>query len=256
MQRRTLQWKCTDVRLAQEHKCSDSLRWSFPPSRRQQPIQRLPQELALRFRAPQVTEQHGNSISIFYPADEIARDIAAVLSVLLRRLITVAAKTREVRPKKHDGDNEVLLDWPLPFVKSLTPIHWEYKPSTVVYRPGGPTEIENYNPLPLGVDFRPLKEMLVGLAAIPVAESLVLSARLYSLALTQLDHDVDLAYQLLIAAVETTASDALANYRPTDDQMVKMKSSVATLARKLGLGEDEARQLALEACKGNLLDLP
>lgn len=214
------------------------------------PFDEFPQELALRFSAPLVTEHQGNSTSLFYPDDEIARDIAALLSLLLRRLITVAAKTREVHPKKHEEDIDLLLDWPSPLVKSLTPTHWEYKPSTVLYRADGSTEIENYNPRPLGVDIRQLKETLVGLAAIPLAECLVLSARLYSLALTQLDHDVDLAYQLFIAAVEATASDALVKYRPTDDQMVETKSSVAALARRLGLGEEQARQLALEACKG------
>jgi len=214
------------------------------------PFNEFPQELALRFSAPLVTEQHGNSSSLFHPDDEIARDIAALLSLLLRRLVTVAAKTREVHPKRYDGDIDLLLDWPSPLVKSLTPIHWEYKPSAIVHYPDRPIEIENYNPHPLGVNVIQLRETLVDLAAMPLAECLILSARLYSLALTQLHHDVDLTYQLLIAAVEATVSDALVNYHPTDDQMVATKSSVAALARKFGLGEDEARQLALEACKG------
>lgn len=214
------------------------------------PFDEFPQELALRFSAPLVTERQGNSAFLFHPDDEIARDIAALLSLLLRRLITVAAKAREVHPRKHEGDIDLLLDWPSPLIKSITPTHWEYKPSTVLYRPDGTTEIENYNPRPLGVDVRRLNETLIGLAATPLAECLVLSARLYSLALTQLDHDTDLAYQLLIAAVEATAGGALEKYRPTDDQMVETKRSVAALARRLGLCEEQAREIAIEACKG------
>jgi hypothetical protein len=215
-----------------------------------QPFDEFPQELALRFSAPLVTEEHGNSKSIFYPDDEIARDVAALLSLLLRRLVTVATKTREVHPKRYEGDLDILLDWPSPLVKSLDPIHWEYKPSTILYRPDQPPEIKDYNPRPLGVGFGQLKQVLVDLPTMPHAERLILSARLYSLALTQLDHDVDLAYQLLIAAVEATASDALAGFQPTEDQMVTTKASVAALARKFGLSEEEVRLLALEACKG------
>jgi hypothetical protein len=40
-----------------------------------------------------------------------------------------------------------------------------------------------------------------------MAESIVTSARLYSLALTQIEHNVDIAYQLLVAAIETIAGE-------------------------------------------------
>src|SRR5436190_12420505 len=58
------------------------------------PFNEYPQELCLKFNAPSVTETRGNFTSIFYPDEPIARDLAAILSLLLRRLITVAAKTR------------------------------------------------------------------------------------------------------------------------------------------------------------------
>jgi hypothetical protein len=214
------------------------------------PFDDFPQELALRFSAPLTTEKHGNSTSIFHPDDEIARDVAALLTLVLRRLVTVATKTREVHPRAVEGDIEALLDHPTPLVKSLAPVHWEHKPSSVIHRFGQPPEITDYNPRPLGVNFAQLKAVLTGLPAMPLAECVVLSARLYSLALTQLEHDIDLTYQLLIAAVEATASVALKDYRPDDDQIVANKDSVAKLARSFGLGESEARQLAIEACKG------
>jgi hypothetical protein len=214
------------------------------------PFHEFPQELALRFSAPLTTEKHGNSTSVFYPDDEIARDVAALLTLLLRRLVTVATKTREVHPRAAEGDIEALLDLPIPLVKSLSPVHWEHKPSTVIHRFGEPPEITDYNPRPLGVNVGQLRAVLTGLPAMPLAECVVLSARLYSLALTQLEHDIDLTYQLLIAAVETTAQVALKEYRPDDDQMVANKEPVAKLARSFGLGESEARQLAIEACKG------
>ena len=93
-----------------------------------------PQELALRFRAERVRETRGKTTYDFYPDEEIARDIAALLSLLLRRLITIAAKVREIHPRiefSHEQElfihtpSEFLTDIPLDFVKRLTPIFWK-----------------------------------------------------------------------------------------------------------------------------------
>lgn len=65
------------------------------------PFSEFPQELALRFSAPLIKEESGNTSVLRYPDSDIARDLAALLSLVLRRLITVAAKTREIHPRDH-----------------------------------------------------------------------------------------------------------------------------------------------------------
>jgi hypothetical protein len=214
------------------------------------PFNEYPQELALRFSSPLITEKDGQSSSMFHPDDDIARDLAALLTLLCRRLITVASKVREGHPRQYPSEPAWFQDWSIDFVKSLGPIHWEHKPSAIIYGPNGVTKIIDYNPPPLRVNSSHLKHVLLNLPKLPLAESLVLSARLYSLALQQLESDVDIAYQLLIAAVEPIATEALRTYTPTDDQMIATKESVAALALRYGLPEDQAHQLAIEACKG------
>jgi hypothetical protein len=210
------------------------------------PFNEFPQELALRFSAPYITEKRGQSTSIFLPDEDIARDLAALLTLHCRRLITVAVKIRECYPYK----SHLFQDWPNGFVNSMSKIHWENKPSTVVYGRNGISTIDDNNPPPLCIDSERLQHLLLNFSHLPFAENVILCARLYSLALQQLEHDVDIAYQLLIAAVETAASDAFHTYSPTDEQMINSKKSVATLAQKYGLSEEQACQLAKEACKG------
>jgi hypothetical protein len=78
----------------------------------------------------------------------------------------------------------------------------------------------------------------------------VRSARLYSLALQQIERDVDIAYQLLVSSIEATANEVLRDYQPTPDQMVEAKKPVFDLAIQSGLPQQTALALALEACKG------
>ena len=59
------------------------------------------------------------------------------------------------------------------------------------------------------------------------------------------------AYQLLIADAETMASEACKDLLPNEDAMIGMKKGVYKLGRKFGLSEEQAQQLAIEACKDN-----
>jgi hypothetical protein len=156
------------------------------------PFDEFPQELALRFSAPFVEETKGLSTSLFYPDDDIAHDLASLLTLACRRLITVAAKVQEHYPKHYENELPFYQEWPVGFINSLNPIHWS-----------------SQSPPPLGVDTIRLKRLLHHLPKLSCAENIVLSARLYTLALQQLEHDSDIAYQLLIAAAESMANEAL-----------------------------------------------
>ena len=81
------------------------------------------------------------------------------------------------------------------------------------------------------------------------AESIVASARLYALALELIREQPDIAYQLFISSVETIANAALRDFQPNDDIKVDHRRSVFNLALNLELGEEIARNMALEACK-------
>lgn len=214
------------------------------------PFDDYPQELALRFTADRVTEERRLGYSTFYPDEEIARDIAALLCLFCRRLVTVSAKIREMHPKQYEGEPEVFLDWPIGFVNSLKVKHWERQPATVVYGSGGVERVIDYNPEPKPISSRKLQKLFLSLPSSPYAESIVNSARLYALALERVGQDVDIAYQLLIASIETIANDFYRRDAPTESEMIKVKKNVADLAIQLGLTEEKGKQLAIEACKG------
>jgi hypothetical protein len=215
------------------------------------PFNDYPQELCLRFQTGVAEETRGNSSFSFYPDEEIARDIAAILSLLLRRLITVAAKVREIHPRRYEHEPDFLLDHAIDFVNRLTPVYWKREPATVIYGMEGISEIIDYNPPPLGVVADDLSKLLNGLALSQVSESLILSARLYSQALRQIKDETELAYQSLISCVETLANKTLQDYNPGKVEMIESKKSLFDMATQLGLEPDKAEQLAIEACSGN-----
>lgn len=215
------------------------------------PFNDYPQELCLRFQTALTRETHGNTTSFFYPDEEIARDIAAILSLLLRRLITVTAKVREIHPRRYEHEPDFLLDHAIDIANRLAPIYWKREPATVIYGMEGISEIIDYNPPPLGVAPDDLSKLLTGLASSQVSESLILSARLYSQALRQIKDEAELAYQSLISCAETLANKTLQDYNPDTVDMIESKKSVFDMATQLGLERDKAEQLAIKACSDN-----
>ena len=67
------------------------------------PIDDYPAELVLNFGVERITETTASATTIFYPDSEVARDLAALLTLLCRRLITVSGKCRAIphRPRLH-----------------------------------------------------------------------------------------------------------------------------------------------------------
>jgi hypothetical protein len=214
-----------------------------------QPFEDFPQEIALRFSAPLVSETEGISTLTLCPDTEISGDLAALLTLYCRRLITVAAKVRTTHRKEYKDEPALFQDWPIGFIKSLDPVHWERKPATVVRTNQGIKSITDYNPPPLGIDPNRLQRWLRSFPKLSTARSVLLSARLYSLALQQLEKDTAIAYQLLFTAVEATATAALREYAPTVKEKIQTKKSVADLALSFDLRQKQANRLAVEACK-------
>lgn len=204
------------------------------------PFDDYPQELSLRFQTALVTETRGRGTHMFYADEEIARDIASILSLLLRRYITVAAKVREIHPRYFEQELDWLLDNSIDFVNRISRNYWAHKPATFVYDFEGVHDIIDYNPPPLGLVPRDLRRHLTALASSHYAEPLVLAARLYSQALRQIEHEPDLAYQSLISCVETIANKALSEYQPERAKMLKTKKKVCEMAAKFVLKRNNA----------------
>lgn len=204
-----------------------------------------PQEIALRFQTGFSTEQQGQVHTISYFDSEIAQDLSSLLSLLCRRLITVAAVIAETStdPSRPQSSR------PIGFLNSFRRVTWARQPASLITS-SKRTEVIDYNPPPLPISAHYLQDAFKALCALPQRESFMHSARLYALGLQHIPFDVDIAYHFLIASVEAIAQAALGSYRPTEEEMLRTKESVAKLAVKFGLSDHNAKKLALEACKG------
>jgi hypothetical protein len=116
------------------------------------PFDDYPQELSLHVSAPEsVTESKGNSVLMRRPDDDIAKDLAALLTLFLRRLITVFVKTRISRtsnlmlpPDMSSGR----YDWALPIANPEKRIAWRKKPVSIGWSVGGAESLLTQTRLP------------------------------------------------------------------------------------------------------------
>jgi hypothetical protein len=218
------------------------------------PIDQYPLELLLRLTVARVEENWPGRSGVpvtasFHPDADVAHDLAALLSVLCRRLITVGGKTSEWRA---DYQYPPFGHLPLPVITTMRKVYWPPHPASVITWPDGQGvrhEIHDYNPPPLPVDPGEISALLLRLPRVGHAEGIVASARLYALAMELIREQPELAYQILISAVETVANDALNDFQPDDDAKVQRQRPVFDLATQLGLGEEAARRLAVSACQ-------
>jgi len=219
-----------------------------------QPADDYPQELMLRIPVSMVTESTMNaegvsSVTKFgFPHREVATDLAALLTLLLRRLISVHSQVRIL----HDSDLSCWLgmqDWPLPVTRAGRIAVWRRRPLGVLTYSDGHQEIDDRSPPPVPVDSTWLKSILSELPDMPDARAIVSCARLYSQGMELIEERADVAYQMFIAAAETLAQAALKGYCPTDDEKVSTKPALLKRAKQLGLTDSDARELCLAATR-------
>ena len=220
-----------------------------------QPADFYPQELMLRIPVSMVVESssfRGGAPSISkmgFPHREVATDLAALLTLLLRRLICVHSQVRVLGdsafPKAIGMD-----DWPLPVTQASRPAVWRRRLLGILTHSDGRQEVEDHSPAPVPVDTAWLKCILSEFPAMPAARTILACARLYSQGMELIEERADVAYQLFIAAAETLAHVALKDYCPTDEERIATKKAVFDQATKYGLDANGARDLALAATHG------
>ena len=86
------------------------------------PYDSYPQELVLRFVVPLVKETDGKVSSLYHPDQEIASDFAALLTLLCRRLVTVAVKAPSNTMIR--GFPPILADCPIAAATTATLSYW------------------------------------------------------------------------------------------------------------------------------------
>lgn len=216
------------------------------------PFDRFPQELCLRLGLNWIMEHQpgGGSIGSSPPYDELVEDICAVLTLLSRRLVIPAFEARVLfsRDREDMRADSFRYDVPSPILglgnvgsRGLRLSRSERKDGTVT--------IVEHTPPALRVDSGALERAFLSLSQGQHASGIIQAARAYSSALQLILVRPEVAYQLLISAVETLASGVFSDYRPSRDDMIERKHSVASKAKSFGLSAEQADDLALEACK-------
>lgn len=83
------------------------------------------------------------------------------------------------------------------------------------------------------------------------AKAVVRAARLYALAMEIIEQQYEIAYQLLISAIETMAGATDVNWQPTAEDRLALQSSkaIASLAKAKGIDQNSANELAIAACR-------
>jgi hypothetical protein len=216
------------------------------------PFDDHPLELVVRLTVREAREEkeaeRARFVSTENPHAEVVSDLAALLTLLCRRLITVAGCATVRHP---EYIHPLFADQAIPMAL-ITParrVYWPSHPAAVITSLHG-QKVKDYNPLPKALDIGQLTALLLGLPKAAHAESIVAGCRLYALAMELIHERPDVSYPLLISSAETVANAALKGFRPADDDMVAHKEPVFRLAREMGLPEADARRLAIEACRG------
>ncbi len=217
-----------------------------------QPFYDYPQELRLVFSCPAyVTEGTEQSSLTFPPNDDIAKDLAAFLTVFLRRLVTVYSKVsvayRDFPPSVKS--EEFAGPYPLPIANASTPTNWKRKPYSVETSMKG-QQIIDHNPKPVPVYSDILSAKLNSVPKLDHPEAYLRAVRLYTEAMRIIEDWPEMAYQLLVYSVEAIAGAVYKDYRPSRTDMINTKSQVARHAQELNVSKEDAEGLAVSACEG------
>lgn len=153
------------------------------------PYSELPQKLCLTFQAPQIERKKANLISVGFNPDDAAKEFSAFLSLVTRRRVFPVGQTRvsglpveqtaSVYARPHSQERQQL--------KELDPVD--------------------------------IYQLLTNLQRMnrKIANSLILSMRLYHLAVEMMYSEPEFAYLFLVTSVESISSAVYAGLR-TDDE--------------------------------------
>ena len=219
-----------------------------------QPFDDYPQELSLLIVAPHsVTETRGDFSIVLRPDDQIVEDLVSLLTLFLRRLVTVFAKVRVRYP--HNFSAPLGLEKPepsdlhLPIANPATRVAWKTRGISVMWMAGKVESLTDHKPRPLPVHPDDLESKLGAVPKLTLSSAYIPAARLYAQAMRLIEDWPDVAYQRLISAVETLASDACSV--PTRDAVLTIRSSQVENAVAKGVPRQTAEELVLQNSKND-----
>jgi len=217
-----------------------------------QPHEHYPQELALLFSCPYTTSTHNNTTGqesfTYRPDDEVASDLATLITLFARRLVTIASKVRVIHPQEDRGVQET----PFPIQGEIGQA-WPMQPSQIITSPsntGVDIKIKSYMPVPLGFNVISFNRFLQWFSSKEsnFAKRFLAAARLYQQALRLFHEEVGVAYQLLISSVETVAG--MTEEAPSLAAIMLRRKDLIKHLRGYGLKEKQIEETVKIATSG------
>jgi hypothetical protein len=159
---------------------------------------RIPQELCLMFDCYVEEKKVGSGRSIGPPIEEVTKEFSALLSLVARRRVSLLA----IRRRENYPVNEVPYTFTAHYRADDLPVNRSF-----AYGLSGVQPLYHYNPHReiSEKEFKDCLDKLLELDA-RIAEGFVLSLGLYHAALENMHQNTDVAYLLLVSAIEALAS--------------------------------------------------
>jgi len=235
---------------------SDATRWlcttPFSLHVVSRPFDSYPQELALTFRTSCKTETRGLFTTSSHFDSEIANDLAALLTLYSRRLITVLGKTRETEASDKHYLPKGAQGGATNFFNEQTPIYWERSPARLITTQSG-TAFHSTDPAAVGIKPKDLTHFLKRVAQHSHANEILEAARQYHFALRLLKAHPEVSYPTLISAIETLANSVYADKEFTAKEIAtpERMQEFSKAANAHGIAKKTIRQLYLIAQKNS-----
>ncbi|HWA26866.1 MAG TPA: hypothetical protein VG734_14500 [Lacunisphaera sp.] len=218
----------------------------FPLWKVGQSFEDYPQELAAWIKVAPVTYKSGIMTTVGSPHEAVADDLAALLTLFFRRLVTVIGPTSVTLPHPY---NRPPVQSPLPQPLALAAREtyaWPRLPLTVIYGAEAP-HFRNPNPKEIDVSPIALRAFFVMLAKHRYGGQIIAGARLYHRALESLFKHTDVSYLLLVCAAEAVATAEMRYRTPAEIADLVTTKSVRTCAESLHLPADAVAALVAAA---------
>lgn len=203
-----------------------------------------PQELVTWFKVRPVELKERNISSSYTPHKETAVEIAAILTLYFRRLVTVVGAVAVTLPT-HYAKAPRRSPKPQPILlKARDARFWPKLPLTMITSSTG-QHYEDPNPKELPVSPESLRDFLLALARHQDAEGIVSAARLYHRAMENLFTNVDVSYLLLVCAADALASINVQSLTEDEILATSAAKNVAKAAKELGLNDAQTKTLSV-----------
>jgi hypothetical protein len=213
------------------------------------PLDSYPQEISVSVQVSDlalrgVSKDGGDVGVVLEPHEDVVSDLAALLTLYLRRLVAVVGEVGVTFPST---ERPIIAPSPYPMpicTKSRAAIVWPRLP-LVTWNGGESSTYSDPNPPPIPVSPSSLRDFFSKVASHSNADAVVNAAKIYHRAMELFFSHTDVSYLLLVCAAEAVAQCVYRKSLSIEDRLAEpAPKQLSEQAEHFGLSSEQARQLA------------